>query len=331
MNTEKPLKIAIIGLGHIGRYHIQALEEVGGFKLVAICDRQQEYASLAPEGAMFYNEYLELLANEEMDTVIVATPNSTHYRIARDVLEAGHNLIIEKPATENLDELKALETLSEKKNKHIYYSFHAAHAYEVEWTVNEYLPKSQDELGPITGFRSRFYDPYILDGRLLNEAKGLQNCWIDSGINALSVIERFINLSQSVVDNISTAKNPIGTPPFLQCHVELCFNIDAADRAGMGTIDTNWTRGQNHKSTILHFSQSRNIIQIDHSLQQVFRILPSNEKIQLADFSNKHRLLNHYIGVFRDYLNCLSSGHMNQKASFNSHRFLFRVLNEVPK
>ena len=110
------LKIALIGLGHIGQTHVSAISKTNGLELVAGCDYNKALASVLPENIKFYNSYSELLIAGEFDTVVVATSSSTHYSIALDVLSAGYHVIIEKPAAKNTKELDDMEKLASKKN-----------------------------------------------------------------------------------------------------------------------------------------------------------------------------------------------------------------------
>ncbi|TVQ65390.1 MAG: gfo/Idh/MocA family oxidoreductase [Balneolaceae bacterium] len=327
--------LGIIGLGHIGKYHIRAVESYPEFRLIAVCDRHREFSSLAPEGVSFYSDYSDLLADPVIQTVIIATPNQTHYRIAMDVLKAGKDLILEKPAAESMGELEKLEQTARQMKRSVYYAFHAATAFDVVWTA-AYLSNDEirSELGPVTGFSCRFYDPYILYGELQSHARGLQNCWLDSGINALSVLHHFIGLDRVHIENVSAAMNRSVTPSFTQCLAELSFAIGSDDRAGFGVIDTNWTTGKNHKSTRLIFGKSGNVIEINHSEQMVKRWFPDGSMELLTDQSGgNERLFNHYIGLFKDYFEIKQSKreslNMNSELAFHTHDLLFRAHERV--
>ncbi len=328
---DNPLPVAIIGLGHIGKIHIAALQSFEELQLVAVCDRQKEYENMAPEGVDFYSDFQELLEDDRIDTVIVATPNHTHYYIAMSVLNAGKHLIVEKPAAEGMEELNHLEETAQKNRLLIYYAFHAATAFDVLWTVN-YLktPEIQEELGDLTGFTARFYDPYLEQGNLLKEAEGLQNCWLDSGINALSVIGRFLDLESLVIRNVSAARHPRIKPGILQCMAEYGFSINQNDRSGAGVIDTNWTAGRNHKSTDLFFGASRTSIRMNHSEQKVYRRHADGSEKMLADLTKgQPRLYNHYLGLFSDFLARKEQSQliqtMNSKEAVLMHDWLFRT------
>ena len=98
-----PARIAIIGTGWWSTYaHIPKLQQNPDAELVAICDRDPE--KLATAAAAYgieqtYTDHLRMLHEQRPDGVIVATPHATHYALARDCLEHGAHLLIEKPMT----------------------------------------------------------------------------------------------------------------------------------------------------------------------------------------------------------------------------------------
>lgn len=333
----EPVRLGIIGLGHIGKYHIEGIQHFEELQLKAVCDKNSQYKNLAPDGVEFYTDYVQMLREADIETVVIATPNHTHYLIARKVFEAGKHVIIEKPAAESMIELEELEMAAQKANLTIYYAFHAAHAFEVAWFVEYYQTnKIRDELGEITGLAARFYDPYVMKGLLLPEAEGLQDCWLDSGINAISVMQRFTDLQNTTIENASAAVNFGSKPRFLQCNVEFHFPVSseftATERSGVGHIDTNWTTGRNHKSTLLTFGKTGYRILLNHSTQKVNKYYPDGRLEELADLSGGNsRFLNHYLGVFQNYLDHRSAGRMNNKAAIEAHRFLFKAEKEVNK
>ena len=327
----KPIKVAIIGLGHIGKYHIKAIQEFPELNLIAICDQKKEFSSLAPEGVDFYVDFQDLLNDDRIETVIVATPNRTHYYIAMSVLASGKHLILEKPAAESFEELVHLQNTAKESSLTIYYAFHAATAFDVEWARNWLNNKeNQKKLGPITGFTCRFYDPYVENGLLKQEAEGLQNCWRDSGINALSVILRFLRNGDLDIENVSAAANGKDLPSILQCLAEFRFSVTGNDLAGYGVIDTNWTSGRNHKSTTLFFGESKHVLLMNHSKQCVWLSTPGGDHSKLADLSFKReRLYNHYLGVFKEFLSLrqMSNGlqMLNAGESVSAHELLFKT------
>jgi predicted dehydrogenase len=102
------LRIAVVGVGHLGKHHARILAQVPGARLVAVVDRQPERAAAAAEGtgARALADYRELL--DEVDAVTVAAPTEIHHDVALPFLERGISVLVEKPMTRTLAEADAL-------------------------------------------------------------------------------------------------------------------------------------------------------------------------------------------------------------------------------
>lgn len=110
-----PIKIALVGCGHMGRIHLEKLSTFNGIQLVGITDVDTERINYLTQQYRIpaFNDYRKLLGNT--DGVIIATPTETHYQIAKDFLETGAHVFVEKPITSNQDEAKELIELSKAK------------------------------------------------------------------------------------------------------------------------------------------------------------------------------------------------------------------------
>jgi predicted dehydrogenase len=104
----KKIRAAVIGVGYLGRFHAQKYAQAQGCELVAVVDAQQESRDrVAGEvGAVALADYRELLG--KVEAVSVATPTPAHFTIARDFLEAGVHVLVEKPITETPQEAREL-------------------------------------------------------------------------------------------------------------------------------------------------------------------------------------------------------------------------------
>lgn len=100
----KKIKIGIIGAGTIGSVHAEAYAKVADAELVALCDilpdRLKEKAA-RHHVAKTYATHQELLADPEIDAVSICVPNAMHAPIAIDALNAGKNVMLEKPMALN--------------------------------------------------------------------------------------------------------------------------------------------------------------------------------------------------------------------------------------
>lgn len=112
------VKIGVIGCGYWGPNLIRNLVEMPQARLVAVADlRSDRLAHITARypGVRVTDDYWELFSMS-LDAVVVATPPATHFRIARDCLEHGLNLLIEKPLTLNSRDARELIAIAESRN-----------------------------------------------------------------------------------------------------------------------------------------------------------------------------------------------------------------------
>jgi predicted dehydrogenase len=93
------MRTAVIGVGYLGRFHAQKYATLPGSELVAVADPNATTGAAvgAELGVAACTDYRELLGRVE--AVSVVTPTPTHHAIARDFLEAGAHVLVEKPMT----------------------------------------------------------------------------------------------------------------------------------------------------------------------------------------------------------------------------------------
>ena len=112
-------KIAIIGYGGMGSYHIRRIkQEIECLEVVGVYDLQEERRQLAQEKGLIAYESLEaLLADSQTDLVLVATPNDYHKDLSIKALRSGKNVVCEKPVTLNAAELEEIIAVSRETGK----------------------------------------------------------------------------------------------------------------------------------------------------------------------------------------------------------------------
>lgn len=135
------LSIGIIGAGYWGEKLLRVFRDLAGVQVQAVCDTDAKRRTAVDGETRFFARTADLLSQREIDAVLVATPPSTHYALARDVIAAGKHCWVEKPL-----------------------ALRAAEAHE--------LVQAAREQGT-----TLFVDETFLYDPLLQQAKG----WIDAG------------------------------------------------------------------------------------------------------------------------------------------------------
>ncbi len=108
------VRAAVVGVGYLGRFHAEKYRANRGTELVGVADvdaaRAREVASAL--GVQAFTDHRELLGR--IDCASVAVPTQHHHAVARDLLEGGIDVLVEKPLTSTLEEAKQLVELAVK-------------------------------------------------------------------------------------------------------------------------------------------------------------------------------------------------------------------------
>lgn len=115
------MRYALIGCGRISPNHIAAAKE-NGLEIVAMCDinieniKDKMVKFDLPDTIAKYTDYREMIEKEKIDLAAIATESGKHAEIAINCIEAGINLIIEKPIALSLHDADRIIEMAEKKN-----------------------------------------------------------------------------------------------------------------------------------------------------------------------------------------------------------------------
>jgi len=113
--TDK-LRVGVVGVGHIGSNHARLYSEIPSAEFAAVYDIDPARASAIARkyGAKAAATVWEF--GDMIDAASVATPTTTHYDVARSLLQSGKHLLVEKPITENTRQASELAKMAGEKN-----------------------------------------------------------------------------------------------------------------------------------------------------------------------------------------------------------------------
>lgn len=315
------MRIALIGIGKIANYQMQAITHTKGIKLVDAHDLDPVRAEELPGSVQFHGDLDQLLKKSTADAFLISTPTATHFEVAMKVIEADRVAIVEKPLCTNLEQMDALMTAARTRKLQLYTAFHPSYGREVEWW-REQIDGCNFDLGQLIGFESCFSDPYFLNGRLTLGAVGKAGAWIDSGISSLSVLSRLID--PRTLELIEGRMTVIPSIDCAQVQGLALYRFRAGERPGYGMVDTNWTLGKNHKTTRLWYEGG--VVELDHAREYGRLRLQGEEELVFDLGTDKPRLVNHYCGVFANLAELFARGQDNKEMSETLHRLLFAAL-----
>ncbi|MEA2054366.1 MAG: Gfo/Idh/MocA family oxidoreductase [Candidatus Thermoplasmatota archaeon] len=152
------MKLAVIGTGYWGKNHVRALKEMldeGKIEELYVCDidekRAEEMASSF--GIPYSLDYKELI-HSSIDGVVIATPSDTHYELAKEFLEAGKDVLVEKPMTLDSKDADELIKIAEKNDRIL----SVGHIFRYHSAVNEIRNKiTRGDFGEIYYMMSNRY------------------------------------------------------------------------------------------------------------------------------------------------------------------------------
>ena len=281
---EKKLNIAIVGLGDISTAHIAGLKSGGRYNIYATCDNRPEQESIAKElGCLFYNDYKVMAKDKKINVVLILTPPVTHYEIAKEMLLNKKHVLVEKPGVLEIGHLHDLIKIAKENDVTVDVIFHWCYGSEVL-----YLEKHFAEYGKLLKVECNSFDPYTTDGSHIKpERVDLNGAWNDSGINILSMLSCFLDVSKFKLDNERIEYDPEHSLPIYASKRYLYNGIEVM-------IAADWRYNRNHKFTNFYFEKGT--LYLHHTAQEIW----FNAK-RVETFYTEHRLNTHYTNLFNLY------------------------------
>lgn len=119
------MKIGLVGLGPWGHNYLQTIKKIPDIELRWIYSLHKKNEENLPKSCILVNDYNILLKDNKLDSIIISTPPSTHYKLAKKALLAGKDVLVEKPMTLFSNEALELKNISEFESRilmvgHIY-------------------------------------------------------------------------------------------------------------------------------------------------------------------------------------------------------------------
>lgn len=304
MDSSKKTTI-LIGLGRIATFYVEGLRDSNYYDLVYVCDKNPRaeakalYENLTCE---FVENYLEVFENKAVEVAIIATPPCTHARIIADCHNYGVLPVVEKPVADSEYDFNRLLGMKIPFKT----MFHWKYGSEVLYFKENILPNVK-----IKSIAISIQDPYLDDEcHVRKEYLHKAGCWIDSGVNALSLISTlfggmggcWIKSYHEVVDKKS------GQPYEAACDLRHGF-VSC-------TISVKWNQDTDCKTT--EVVTDKGLYILNHSRQEV--LCGSETIFHNSDGLERHRLGQHYFNLFARPVSELDSG--LEVAAI--HKFLYK-------
>jgi predicted dehydrogenase len=133
MGNGERLRAGVVGTGHMGQYHVLVYAELPAADLVGVVDIDHDRAKAiaARYDTHAFGDHRELIG--QVDVASVAVPTEQHFHVARDLLEAGISVLVEKPMTPTLEEARELCAVAQRSGAIL----HVGHVERFNGAVDE--------------------------------------------------------------------------------------------------------------------------------------------------------------------------------------------------
>ena len=226
------VRVAIIGCGQMGRWHLDAYQRNPAVDVVAFADTSraaaERFAALA--GGRAYGSHRELLAAEQIDGVSVCVVPAAHREVVTDAVAAGAHVLCEKPLATSLSDARAMARAAESKGRHLVTGFKFRFFDEVR-EAKKLIDSGS--LGRIVSARLMFAADLDMTGKWFADPRlAGGGIVMDNGAHAFDLVERLLGPIAALA---ATARNSRPLP------VEDGASITCQLRSGATvTIDLSW-------------------------------------------------------------------------------------------
>ncbi len=243
MKTNR-IRAAVIGVGHLGRFHAHKYAGLDNVELVGVADLNISGArKVAKEvGTRAYSDYRELIG--KVDAVSVVTPTETHLKIGADFLSRGIDVLVEKPIAMDTGEAKKLVEAAEASNAIL----QVGHLERFN--------------GAVTALAGRVNSPMFIESKRLSP---FPNRSTDVDV-ILDLMIHDIDIILSLVNSDVVSVDAVGIPVVTD-------NVDMANarlRFANGCVaDITANRVSRERQRVINIYQPKNNIHIDYAEQHI--------------------------------------------------------------
>src|SRR6267154_1778393 len=196
------LNVGLVGFGFAGKtFHAPVIRVVEGLRLTTIVQR---HGGGAPDPRYPDTDFVRSvddLLSRAVDLVVIATPNTTHHPIAKQCLEAGRHVVVDKPFTTTVAEAEELVRLGDAKRR-------VLSAYQNRRYVGDFVTLrallSENALGSVTTFESHFdrFRPELRPGAWREQPLPGSGLWFDLGSHLLDQALVLFGIPQAISADI---------------------------------------------------------------------------------------------------------------------------------
>lgn len=223
----------IIGFGYMGHFHLKQIKNVSGIEILGVYDSNEEKMQQAREEGLRTFDSSKLLLNEDnLDLVIICTPNDVHCQYALEALKAKKNVLCEKPATMNVEEMKLIKECAEKNGR--IFTTHQNRRWDLDYQVVSEVLKSRVIGEPTTIISQTFGQRGVCFGWRAEQEKG-GGMLYDWGIHLFDQLLQLFH-EQKIVGVYARLRSILTPEVDDYFEVELEFDNECVAHVSVGTF-----------------------------------------------------------------------------------------------
>lgn len=215
----KKLRIGLVGAGNIAKVHLDAYKKVENAEIVAICDINEKVLKATAEKYGIAKTYLsesEMIKNEDLDAVDVCVWNCSHAECSIEALNAGLNVLCEKPMATSAAEAEKMIEAAEKNNKLLMIGFVCRFGDEAK-IAKDFIDK--DYLGDIYYSKATYLRRHGAPGGwFTDKSRSSGGPVIDLGVHVID-LTRYLMGSPKPVSVFASTENKLKNRPNLKTRV----------------------------------------------------------------------------------------------------------------
>ena len=221
MAADNPIRVALIGYGFVGKtFHAPLIKSVPGLEIAVVGSRNPERVHADLPDARVVADPEAAATSADADLVVIATPNETHVPLATAALNAGRDVVVDKPFTITLAEARQLTELALKQERLL--SVFQNRRWDSEF-LGARSAIEEGRLGEVLHFESHF-DRFRPEVRLRwREAPGTgSGVWYDLGPHLVDQALQLFGLPETIAANLAVQRRKAQTVDWF--HVLLTYD-----------------------------------------------------------------------------------------------------------
>jgi predicted dehydrogenase len=238
------IRIGVVGVGHFGRHHVRILHSLDSVELAGVVDKDPLRAKYIGEEfkVNYYTDIRSLI--DRVDAVSVAVPTADHYSVAKEFLQRGIAVLVEKPITSTIEEADKLVELADKKGLPLQVGFLERFNPAVIEAIKRVDSPRFIETDRIGSFAARSLDVDVILDLMIHD------------------IDIALNISQSDVEDLRAVGVPVLTDKIDLANARLEFQSGCIANLTASRVSP-------EKIRKLRIFQSDNYISVDYANQEV--------------------------------------------------------------